>query len=257
LSDTVAVARTGQQIGIQNDPGLRSSRRFAVAGASSDGRRPQHGRGFNFTLHMRRLCVDLTRRLPELHHIDVERVAISFCQARKSVRHGIQASLTPLRFERGELVSQRRGRIWTIERVFDSTGREMLYLLSFYLPRFQQRSFDEKLATVVHELWHISPQFDGDLRRHPGRCYAHSHSQKQYDATMRQLARKWLSLDPPEEAYDFLRHDFAQLERRHGAVFGQKLPTPKLIRASSASIDRGASDNKSAARPAKHGGQRV
>jgi predicted metallopeptidase len=203
-----------------------------VAGPSGDCRPPKPGRGFNFTWHMRRLCVDLAQRLPELNHVDVERLAIRFCQARKPVRHGVQATLTPLRFERGELMSRRRGRMWTVERLYDSTGRELLYLLSFYLPRFLERSFEEKLATVVHELWHISPRFDGDLRRHPGRCYAHSHSQKHYDEAMHQLARKWLSLDPPEAAYGFLRSNFAQLECAHGAVFGQKIPTPKLIRAS-------------------------
>ncbi len=108
----------------------------------------------------------------------------------------------------------------------------MLYLLSFYLPRFLERPLDEKLATVVHELWHIGPQFDGDLRRHPGRCYAHTHSQKQYDELVGELARKWLRLDPPRETYEFLRFDFRQLERRYGRVFGQKIRTPRLLRAS-------------------------
>ena len=203
-----------------------------MAGPSSDCRSPRQARGFNFTLHMRTLCADLARRLPELGHIELERVAIRFCQARKAARHGLQATLTPMRFEQGELVSRRRGRAWTIERLYDASGREMLYLLSFYLPRFLERSFEEKLATVVHELWHISPRFDGDLRRHPGRCYAHSHSQKQYDAAMHQLAQKWLSLDPPAATHDFLRLSFTQLERDHGGVFGQKIPTPKLVRAS-------------------------
>ena len=187
---------------------------------------------------MRHLCADLARRLPELGHIDLPRVAIRFCQARKAVRHGVHATLTPLRFEGGELFSRRRGRVWTIERLYDACGREMLYLLSFYLPRFLERSFEEKLTTVVHELWHIGPRFDGDLRRHPGRCYAHSHSQKQYDALMYQLASKWLSLDPPAEKYDFLRSDFSQLQGQRGRIFGQKIPTPKLIRASEASTTR-------------------
>jgi len=108
----------------------------------------------------------------------------------------------------------------------------MLYLLSFYLPRFLERSYEEKLTTVVHELWHISPVFDGDLRRHPGRCYAHSHSQRQFDALAGQIATKWLSLDPPPETHGFLRMSFRELERQHGPVYGQKIPTPKLIRAS-------------------------
>lgn len=117
----------------------------------------------------------------------MSQVAIRFCQARKAVRHGLHASLTPLRFEGGELFRRRGGRTWTVERVYDVSGQEMLYLLSFYLPRFLERPFEAKLSTVVHELWHVGPKFDGDLRRHPGRCYAHSHSQKQYDALMDSL----------------------------------------------------------------------
>jgi hypothetical protein len=203
----------------------------AVASGSRD-LGPQDRCGFDFTLHMRRLCADLTARLADLTHVDLQRVAIRFCQARKAVRHGLHASLTPMRFEDGQLFSSRRGRTMTLERLYDASGREMLYLLSFYLPRFLERPFEDKLTTVVHELWHIGPRFDGDLRRHPGRCYAHSHSQKQYDALMRQLAMKWLALDPPPQTYAFLQSDFHELERRCGPIFGQKIPTPKLIRAS-------------------------
>ncbi len=191
---------------------------------------PAAQQGFNFTEHMRLLCTDLAARLPELSHIEMSRVAIRFCQARIRSRHGMYASLTPMRFEGGRLESRRRGRAWTVERLFDDAGREMLYLLSFYLPRFLERPFEEKLATVVHELWHIGPAFDGDLRRHPGRCYAHTHSQKQYDAVVQELAGKWLSLDPPQDVYAFLRCNFRQLEERYGRVFGQKIRTPRLLR---------------------------
>jgi hypothetical protein len=192
--------------------------------------------GFDFTAHMRLLCADVTSRLPELGHVEMERVAIRFCQTRKAVRHGVQASLTPLRFEQGSLVSHRRGQTWTIEPLRDARGREMLYLLSFYLPRFLERSLEEKLSTVIHELWHIGPRFDGDLRRHPGRCYAHSHSQKQYDALIDRLTARWLALGPPVDVYDFLQHRFDDLERTFGRVFGQRIRTPKLVRASSASV---------------------
>jgi len=184
---------------------------------------------------MRRLCAELVARLDELAHIDLTRVAIRFCQARKAVRHGIHASLTPLRFEHGALMGRRHGRLWTVERLYDASGREMLYLLSFYLPRFLETTFEEKLATVVHELWHIGPRFDGDLRRHAGRCYAHSHSQKEYDAHMRVLADRWLALEPPLPCYEFLRFNFRELAARHGGIFGQRIRTPKLLRASEAS----------------------
>jgi hypothetical protein len=185
--------------------------------------------GLDFNFHVARLCADISSRLPDFAHIDMSRVAIRYCQVRKPVPHGLQATLTPLRFEHGALYTQRRGRRWTIQRLYDRNGREMLYLLSFYLPRFLNHSFREKLSTVIHELWHISPNFDGDLRRFEGRCYAHGPSERHYHQSMREMADQWLSLKPPEDAYRFLKANFRQLQRRHGGVFGARISTPRLI----------------------------
>ncbi len=185
--------------------------------------------GFDFTLHMRHLCTDMVTRLPDLHHIDLDRVAISFSQARRRVMHGLQATLTPMRFEGGAHTGLRRGRKYTVQKLIGPGGREMLYILSFYLPRFMDTDFREKLITIFHELWHISPQFDGDLRRHEGRCYAHSNSQKDYDLEMGRLADRWLALSPPVETYAFLHDSFDTLRRQHGGVFGIKIQQPKLI----------------------------
>ncbi len=185
--------------------------------------------GFDFTLHMRRLCDDMVRRLPELHHVDLARVAVSFCQARKPAAEGLYASLTPLRFAGGGTETVRRGRRWGIQRLVDSAGREMLYILNFYLPRFMDLALHDKLATVLHELLHIGPRFDGDLRRFRGRCYAHGGSQKRYDALAERLAANWSSQDPPQSLYEFLREDFSGLVRRYGRVFGQRVRAPKLL----------------------------
>lgn len=190
---------------------------------------PATAAGFDFTAHMRTLCRDMAARLPELAHIDLDRVAVSFAQTRKAVGHGMYASLTPMRFEGGALETRRRGRRYTVQRIYDGEGREMLYILNFYLPRFLETTFREKLHTVLHELWHIGPAFDGDLRRFGGRCYAHSSSQAAYDAQVDRLLDRWLALEPPKPIYSFLRHRFAELSRRHGRVYGLKLPHPKLV----------------------------
>ena len=191
--------------------------------------RQRSSAGFNFTAHMRTLCVDVTRRLPAMSHIRMEHVAVAFCQARKRVSHGLYAALTPMRFEGGSVSGIRQGRRYTCQRLYDESGKEFLYILSFYLPRFLQVALEEKLVTIFHELWHINPAFDGDIRRHHGRCYVHSHSQRQYDAQMQQLVNQWLAKSPPEHLYGFLRLNLRQLERRHGPVYGMKIPHPKLI----------------------------
>jgi hypothetical protein len=159
----------------------------------------------------------------------MSRVAVSFAQTRRAGGYGMYASLTPLRFADGQMHTFRRKRRWGIQRLFDPDGREMLYILNFYLPRFLDLTFREKLVTTLHELWHVGPRFDGDVRRLGSRCFAHGSSHKQYDAHIEVLLDHWLALGPPESLYDFLRLNFRELNLRHGRIFGRRIPTPKLV----------------------------
>lgn len=184
--------------------------------------------GFDFTRAMRLLCQDVAARLPHFAHLRIDQIAVTFAQTRRRVPHGLQAKLTPLRFEKGALVMRRAGRTWTLERLYEG-DREMLYILTFYLPRFFDHSFREKLITVFHELYHISPGFDGDIRRMDGRYHVHTHSQQEYDRTMGSLVEDYLRRSPPAELIEFLTFNFRGLCERHGTVVGKRLPTPKLI----------------------------
>jgi predicted metallopeptidase len=183
---------------------------------------------FDFTTAMRGLCEDVCLRLPEFRHIQMGNVAISFAQARSRVSHGLQAKLTPMRFQNGQLTARRQGREWQIQRYFHG-GVEVLYILTFYLPRFQEHSFREKMVTVLHELFHIGEDFNGDIRRLPGHYHVHSHSQREYDQHMARLVDKYLDLAPPRERLDFLHQSFGDLCTRHGGVVGLRVPAPKII----------------------------
>ncbi len=105
----------------------------------------------------------------------------------------------------------------------------MLYLVSFCLPRFLNRPFQDKLVTVFHELFHVGPKFDGDMRRLPGKNFAHSHSQKNYDAHMARLATAYLRDGADQSRYGFLHLTFAQLCAKHGAIVGLHLPRPLMV----------------------------
>jgi len=183
---------------------------------------------FNFHNHVRALCADIVRHCPELRHIDVSRLLIGMTQARTGRRHGLQARVTPMRFRQGRLARRRRGELYQVQRYFVE-GREMLYLVTFCLPRFLDQDFDDKFVTLFHELYHISPEFDGDLRRHAGRCALHTHSKRLYDAHMAHLARIYLSNGANRSLHDFLRLNFAQLLHRHGSVVGVVVPRPRLL----------------------------
>lgn len=186
------------------------------------------GQPFDFCAHVARLCADITVRCESLYHIDVSRLLFAVTQARSGRRHGLQARVTPLRFRGGSLTRQRRGVCYQVQRYFVG-DREMLYLLAFCLPRFLNQNFDDKFITLFHELYHISPSFDGDLRRHNGRYAIHSHSQRRYDQHMAHLARAYLANGADPALHAFLRLDFSQLQQRHGQVVGIVVPRPKLI----------------------------
>jgi hypothetical protein len=185
--------------------------------------------GFNFSDHMRVVCADMIARVPALTHIDLSRVAMACTQVRNRAAHGVLATMTPLRFVNGADTTIRRGRKYTAQRLRDESGREMLYILTCFLPRFMKHTLEEKVLTLLHELWHISPKFNGDLRRFTGRCYAHGGSQAEYDRQVEVLAQQWWSLHPPRDCYEFLQNDFSTLQARYGQVLALRLPRPKLI----------------------------
>lgn len=185
-------------------------------------------RPFDFCGRVRALCADIARRCPELAHINVSRLLLGMTQARTGRRHGLQARVTPLRFRGGRLHRPRRGVLYQVQRYLVDEC-DMLYLVTFCLPRFLDQDFDDKFVTLFHELYHISPAFDGDLRRHEGRCALHTQSKRGYDKHMAELARAYLATRPDPSLYAFLRLTFGQLQQRHGSVTAVVVPRPKLI----------------------------
>ena len=183
---------------------------------------------FDFSMAIARLTEDIAKRSPYFAHLQTSRILIGYVQARTGEQHGLQARVTPLRFAGGDLVRLRRGMPYQVQRYFEGE-REFLYLMTFCLPRYLERDFDDKITTLFHELYHIGPRFDGDLRRHEGRCHLHTHSKVGYDRTMAAYANEYLKQHPDPALLGFLRMDFAQLKQRHGKVVAALVPRPRLV----------------------------
>jgi hypothetical protein len=186
------------------------------------------GPPLDFCRRMRQLCEDVTARCEALRHVRMPAVLLTFTPSRNRSPYGLQARVTPLRFRGGRLTRRHGSVEYQVQRYFVN-GAEMLYVLTFCLPRFLDQTFDEKLVTVFHELYHMSPEFDGDLRRHPGRYAVHSHSKDRYDAHMAGLVREYLADHPRPDVFDFLRHGYQQLWDRHAGITGVVVPRPKLL----------------------------
>lgn len=184
---------------------------------------------FDFCQAMRSLCHDICERHIEFRHIDMRQILVSITQTRSPSVAGRQAKLTPLRFARGRRVESRSDGLWAVQRLWHE-GVEMRYLLTFYLPRFLDQTYTEKLVTIFHELYHIDPEFTGDVRRFPGACYLHSESHADYDLRMAAYVRQYLRMKPDPDLRSFLKSGFRALERRRGRIIGLKVPLPRVFR---------------------------
>ncbi len=187
----------------------------------------------NLTLELERLIADIVRRTESFGHIDPERVMVCISSTRGGGIHGTYAKIHPLRFENGSRTTGVRRRTGTIRyEITPVTFRdgEMLYVIYFLVPRFLNLPFREKLITIFHELYHISPEFNGDIRRFPGKNYAHGSSTKRYNALMATLVDAYLAGPDRERLASFLEGDMEEMRRRYGTIVARRLATPKVVK---------------------------
>lgn len=137
----------------------------------------------NVTRAVKRLIRDVARRLPELSHVRPSRVLVVAGEARRASR----ATIRPVRGR-----ERPGGRKRPIVRV---KGREILYVVTLRPLWFLDSSARERIATIVHELYHASTRFDGTLHR--GRRHSRL-PLPVYNRRIRVLVRRYLEAAPEE-----------------------------------------------------------
>jgi hypothetical protein len=133
----------------------------------------------------------------------------------------------------GRLTRRSEWFVTTTPEVYLGSTR-IKYLISFALPRFCEQSLTgsrkaahydgadrwiAKLDTVVHELYHIDPRDTGirQMERTDGTYSPATHGPLFYSDVAR-MVKLYLASSPRPEMYDFLRFDFAGLEKKYGNV---------------------------------------
>ncbi len=189
---------------------------------------PKFDEPFHWTRAVTALAHLLVERVNELSYINLEHVLFTISPSDSSALWGKQAKLTPLYFPGGQSVGEVNGVTYRAQEIWVKEFRQK-YLVTFFMPRFLQQTFSEKLVTIIHELFHISPAFDGDLRRFETSDDHHAGDEKAYDQQMIDIARRFLSSKPDPRYLDFLRLDYVAMKSRYGGVGGVHLAPPKLI----------------------------
>lgn len=184
----------------------------------------------NLTAELERLVAHIAVTVDEFIHIDPCRLLICVNSSRSSQR-GTFAKIHHLRFQGGKQIQiVRRGRssYRCTMPLISHKGADILYVVYFTLPRFMDRPFKEKLVTIFHELYHISPGFDGDIRRFAGKNFAHGSSAKKYNQLMEGFVEKYLQLPASAGKAAFLDNDMAALREKYTMIVGRRLAMPKI-----------------------------
>jgi hypothetical protein len=174
---------------------------------------------FHYTDALVRVIDDVARTLPEFAHVRAGDMLVSYCRARKRTPYGVFAKTVPLSGVAPDRPFPGGG-------AFEYRGRRVLYLIYFYLPRFHDQTFEDKVVTILHELWHLSPEFDGTLRLFPGRTFAHCPSRDDFEAHLFPLARAYIRKRDGEGRLDFLKLSTEELARSYGSIRGLWVPMP-------------------------------
>jgi predicted metallopeptidase len=184
---------------------------------------------FDFNREYMSVVRDVARACEEFGHIDADRIAVSYSMAKTSAKHGLQAKIYPLRFEGGAREKSSKGYKFTIPPVFYD-GVEIFYIISFCIPRFLNLSISEKLETIIHELFHISPRFNGDIRRlSMGSKAAHGSSHEIFDRFVAKIVKRYLYSGSRSLLPKFLYMDYKKLKQAYAEIRLEKLKIPKII----------------------------
>jgi predicted metallopeptidase len=140
------------------------------------------------TLAVKRLIRDMAARLPELAHVKPARVLVVAGEARRAAR----ATIRPAHFKETRARGGEGGRRKPLIRV---QGRKILYVITLRPLWFRASTPEQRVATVLHELYHASERFDGTLHR--GRLHDRL-PRARYERRIRALRDRYLAQAPGE-----------------------------------------------------------
>ncbi len=186
------------------------------------GKKPQ----LNLTEHIANIVRDICQRLPEFAHIDVRRVLFAVTSTRNISPGGVFAKIAGLRFPDGTPLKVMHGAHYSLPQIPTPHG-DVLYVIYIYVPRFFEQPYERRVLTLIHELYHISPMFDGTIRK-VGRG-SHGASRDGFNDALEPLVQQYLAARPAPELLMILQCDFLTLARKY-SLLGRKLPLPKALR---------------------------
>lgn len=123
--------------------------------------------------------------MPEFAHVRASRILVVAGEARRASR----GTVKPLTFAGGRSTEKGTGRRKPVVKV---GGKRMLYSITLRPLFFRNSTPEERVATILHELFHISPTFDGTLDR----ARRHARMGRDFSKSLRPLVERYLNECP-------------------------------------------------------------
>ena len=140
------------------------------------------------TLAVKRLIRDMAARIPELAHVKPSRILVVAGEARRASR----ATIRPAHFRE---TRGRRGGGGRRKPLIRVAGRKILYVITLRPLWFRDATPEQRVSTILHELWHASERFDGTLHR--GRVHSRL-PRARYEWRIRAMRDRYLTRAPEE-----------------------------------------------------------
>lgn len=181
----------------------------------------------NITDLLTAIINEIILRTKIFQHIDMNRIHICLSSNRGG-SGAIYGKLVPLKFKGGSDIMKFRGRHYALPKITHNR-RDLLYIIYFYSPRFLDLSAAEKLRVIFHELYHISPEFNGDIRR-LGRVKAsHGSSKKRFDSMFEDELKTFFDHISRSELYKILEMNASSLNRNFKKIYCSRMKIPKPV----------------------------
>jgi hypothetical protein len=184
---------------------------------------------FNITDAFTLIIREMIERTEEFRLFDINRILVCCSTNRNTSRGGIYGKLVPLKFENGNNIIKHRGYYYSIPGL-TVNNMEILYVIYFYIPKFLDLPAEKKIDVMFHELYHINPDFNGDIRRMGKFKKAHGHSRKSFDEKYKEYAESFYGYIKNTPFIKFLEMDTTALKREFPAISYRRMKVPKPVR---------------------------
>jgi predicted metallopeptidase len=171
---------------------------------------------------------DMVKSTEEFKSFDLNKILICCASNRKDFRGATYGKLLPLRFKDGSEIIKHNGKFYTIPKV-KMNDIEILYVIYLYIPKFFNLSAKDKVNVMFHELYHINPGFNGDIRRMGEFKSAHGHSRKAFEEKYIEYADVFFDKIKDMPYYNFLQMNSDEIQAQFKKVKYRRMKSIKPV----------------------------